>query len=231
MHSSCLPTKPRCVPDTDGRSPSLPAAPLMRMRRGLKGPTPLRFPKVYVLHMYKALPTAPTATAQKYLMIAMASIGQPQHQQRPISYKQRPSVQPEQQGLYDFCVLSWSTARSGQQHTRDMSHHTLHHAFLMSIVGAIGHNEVSLSGHFLASQNVQYCTPPVLCKIKIQCKFQYKEYTLFPRPCMLTTCNGWMTGSQLTGLHMQITACLYMSNEDTAASINDCKTHRRFWGK
>ena len=87
MHSSCLPTKPRFALETDGRSPCLPAAPLMRMRRGLKGPKPLRFPKVYVLHMYKALPTAPTATAQKYLMIAMASIGQPQHQQCPISCK------------------------------------------------------------------------------------------------------------------------------------------------
>lgn len=73
------------------------------------------------------------------------------------------------------------------------------------------------------------CTPSELCKIEIQYKFHYKEYTLVPRPCMLTTCNGWMTGSQLTGLHMHLTALPCMSYEDAAASISDYKTHRNFW--
>jgi hypothetical protein len=41
----------------------------------------------------------------------------------PHPCKQRPSVQPEQQGLYYVCVQSWSTARSGQQHAREVNCH------------------------------------------------------------------------------------------------------------
>jgi len=54
----------------------LPAAPVMRMRRGLKGAKPLRLCGTVVPFdvRYKALHTAPTAAQQKYLMIARASI-------------------------------------------------------------------------------------------------------------------------------------------------------------
>ena len=86
-------------------------------------------------------------------------------------------------------------------------------------------------GTFWLRRTFKDCTPPVLCRIEIQYKVRYKEDTLFPRPCMLTACNGRMTGSQLTGLHMHHTTCLCMSMEDAAASINDCKTRRRFLGR
>lgn len=86
-------------------------------------------------------------------------------------------------------------------------------------------------GNFWLRRTSKDCTPPVLCRIETQYKVHYKEDTLLPRPCMLTACNGRMTASQLTGLHMHHAACLCMSVEDTATSITHCTTHRRFLGR